>query len=539
MDTNEYDEQDLFIVDFSQNIHNITDEQDNNSDSSDNVEEIQNEENVSGRGGNRGRGRDRGRGRGRARNSSSERDNREQAVQLPPPPFFDNFQHTKPLHKFTVNLPNDFLSLSPYSIFSLFFSLEQIEIIVKNTNKYAYMKDAGEGRKWKELTIKEFRIWLAILIYAGVFKLPSIRDYWNRDNKFPEHKITTFMSLVCFEQIKRFMHISDCTVQPPFWYSKVDPLATHIQTISKSICMPSSNISVDEIIVRFSGRSTHTVRIKNKPTPEGYKILSLCDAGYTYSFIFTSRIQNQPEVQQVPDLSKVDRKLDWDTLSGVVVDNVLAILWMDNGPVTMLSTIHQIDNGNENRIERIRHRPRETSTNAVKVRAVFGTASKKSLPIPVVIDDYNHFMGGVDIADQLRGYYGTQLPDFRIQLLWDLIKEDLEGSDKKPHTRNQVDELTKQFKFIYVDPTKKQQYVTAKFELPIERLLLEGHFPEWRETRSSCIWCKYLAKKNQEKAIKNPPQSQLYCIKCNLALCCNKERSNCFKDFHTYKEDDE
>jgi len=35
--------------------------------------------------------------------------------------------------------------------------------------------------------------------------------------------------------------------------------------------------------------------------------------------------------------------------------------------------------------------------------------SKKSLPIPVVIDDYNHFMGGVDIADQLRGYYGTQL----------------------------------------------------------------------------------------------------------------------------------
>src|SRR5581483_6156183 len=113
--------------------------------------------------------------------------------------------------------------------------------------------------------------------------------------------------------------------------------------------------------------------------------------------------------------------------------------------------------GNENRIERNRRRPRETSTNATKVRAVFGNASKKFLPIPVVIDDYNHFMGGVDIADQLRGYYGTQLPvrrtwvplffwlldttiinsylilkqssstnishkDFRMQLVWDLIK---------------------------------------------------------------------------------------------------------------------
>jgi len=386
------------------------------------------------------------------------------------------------------------------------------------------------------------------------------------------------------------------------------------------------------MIARFSGRSAHTVRIKNKPTPEGYKILSLCDSGYTFTFIFTSRIQNQPEVQLIPDLSKVgsevyhlvsqlpknksfniymdnyftsiklfkylreknfgacgtvrknsanfpqvlkvDKKLDWDTLSGVVVDDVLSILWMDNGPVTMLSTIHRIDNGNENRIERNRRRPRETSTNATKVRAVFGNASKKSLPIPIIIDDYNHFMGGVDIADQLRGYYGTQLPvrrtwmplffwlldtaivnsylilkqsnskishkDFRIQLVWDLIKAGLEKKGDKPHTRSQVDELelTKQFKFIQVDPTNRQQYVTANFELPAKRLSPDGHLPEWREERSGCIWCKYLAKKEQKKAAQNPSQSQLYCIKCNVALCCNKNRSSCFKDYHTQAEND-
>lgn len=424
------------------------------------------------------------------------------------------------------------------------------------------------------------------------------------------------------------MHISDCTVPLTYWYSKLDPLATHIQTISQSICIPSSNVSIDEMIARFSGRSAHTVRIKNKPTPEGYKILSLCDAGYTYTFIFTSRIQNQPEVQQISNLSKVgcevyhlvsqlpknksfniymdnyftsiklfqylreknigacgtvrknsanfpqilkvDKKLDWDTLSGVVVEDVLAILWMDNGPVTMLSTIHQI-NGNENRIKRIQRQSRETSTNAAKVRAIFGNSSKKSLPIPIVIDDYNHFMGGVDIADQLRGYYGTQLPvrrtwmplffwlldtaiinsylvlkksnkdinhkDFRMQLVWGLIKAGLEEKGKKPNTRSQVDELTNQFKFIQVDITKRQQYVTANFELPSERLLPDGHLPEWREARSSCVWCKYLAKKDQKKASKDPSQSQLYCIKCNIALCCNKNRSNCFKDYHTQVND--
>src|SRR5579859_7344918 len=105
------------------------------------------------------------------------------------------------------------------------------------------------------------------------------------------------------------MHISDCTVSPTFLYSKVDPLATHIRTVSKSICIPSSNVSIDKMIARFSGRSAHTVRIKNKPTPEGYKILSLCDSGYTYTFIFTSRIQNQPEVQQIPNLGKIGNEV--------------------------------------------------------------------------------------------------------------------------------------------------------------------------------------------------------------------------------------
>jgi hypothetical protein len=129
--------------------------------------------------------------------------------------------------------------------------------------------------------------------------------------------------------------------------------------------------------------------------------------------------------------------------------------------------------------------------------------------------------------------------NFRIQLIWDLIKVGLE-QDKPhiPHTRSQVDELTNQFKFIEVDPSRKQ-YVTKNFELPLIRLSPDGHLPEWREARTSCVWCKYLTKKVQEKSLKDPFQSQLYCIKCNVALCCNKNRSNCFKDYHTQKEDND
>jgi hypothetical protein len=148
-------------------------------------------------------GRSKGRGRGRGRGASRGVGKRDkQTVELLPPPFFNTFQHSKPLHKFTTILPKEHqLPPSPYSIFCLFFSFEQIKIIVKNTNTYAYVKKAGKGRKWKDLTIEEFRIWLSIIIYAGIFKLPSIRDYWNKDSIFSEHKITNFMALLHFEQV--------------------------------------------------------------------------------------------------------------------------------------------------------------------------------------------------------------------------------------------------------------------------------------------------------------------------------------------------
>ena len=213
--------------------------------------------------------------------------------------------------------------------------------------------------------------------------------------------------------------------------------------------------------------------MKGKPTPEGFKILALCDYGYTWTFLPSSRINANKEVKKAegingtgcsvlhlveqlpfkqqafniymdnyfssiplfqylqakgigacgtcrtnsarfPKVLKVgkDARFDWDTRSGVVVDGVLAILWIDNGAVTMLSTIHELI-GDDWEVKRNRRRPRETHINATNVRATWGKDSRKQLMIPKVIDDYNHHMGGVDIADQRRGYYSTQLTTHR------------------------------------------------------------------------------------------------------------------------------
>ena len=54
-------------------------------------------------------------------------------------------------------------------------------------------------------------------------------------------------------------------------------------------------------------------------------------------------------------------------------------------------------------------KPKSTSTNATKARLPFAPGENtKLLPIPKIIDDYNQYMGGVDIADQLRSNYCVQ-----------------------------------------------------------------------------------------------------------------------------------
>lgn len=150
---------------------------------------------------------------------------------------------------------------------------------------------------------QELYIWLSIIIYQGIHKEPSVENYWSVDSIKPMHPICRQMTYVRFMQIKRYFHISPSGLPCKNYYDKAEPLMSHIRDTSKRLYTPKTNVSIDEMMIKFSGRSVHTVRIKNKPTPEGFKIFSLCDAGYTYIFIPTSRVAS-PEVEVVEGLNQ-------------------------------------------------------------------------------------------------------------------------------------------------------------------------------------------------------------------------------------------
>lgn len=109
-------------------------------------------------------------------------------------------------------------------------------------------------------------------------------------------------------------------------------------------------------------------------------------------------------------------------------DNYLIVRWVDNNVVKMISTVHL---PNES-VLKIRRKPRITTTNKSNVDLIWKDSHTVEIHIPKVavislctvivmhtslltsfvsqiIDDYNMWMCGVDICDQLIAYYNPQL----------------------------------------------------------------------------------------------------------------------------------
>ncbi|KAF1980689.1 hypothetical protein K402DRAFT_307441, partial [Aulographum hederae CBS 113979] len=108
------------------------------------------------------------------------------------------------------------------------------------------------------------------------------------------------------------------------------------------------------------------------------------------------------EKQEIAEGNATTAHLPWGDTRLVAQNNVLQMAFKDNRVVLFMSTVHGCTHQGLETVEKLRKRPSKSSSNAATTRPIFGIHSTKHLPLPVPLDDYNHHMGGVDIADQLR-----------------------------------------------------------------------------------------------------------------------------------------
>lgn len=209
----------------------------------------------------------------------------------------------------------------PRGLFSHFIPEKFYAEIAKNTNQYAQEQGAGSKknrrRPWQDLTAADIGGFIGAILLLGA--QPGKRDisyYWNCDENLPDWPIAEYISLKRFQQISRFLKIN-----PPGdlldkqWYNKVNPLADAFRAATTpDLYEIPQNLGIDEQLIRFHGRSKHTIHMNTKAAGEGYKIYSLCAPnGYMIDFRFTS-------VQE--KIAQIDDYPEWSSSEAVVLDLV-------------------------------------------------------------------------------------------------------------------------------------------------------------------------------------------------------------------------
>ena len=352
----------------------------------------------------------------------------------------------------------DTTGFDPCQYFKLFMPDEAFELISAETNRYAHqflsqnddqISLFSRYNNWEDTSPSEIQAYMALQICMGLCRKNTIEDYWEQF-WLTHTPFTDIMSRHRYESISAFLHFADNTAARPqrgedgynfLW--KVQPLMTLCEDRYQMVYAPSGNLSIDESIIKFKGRTVIRQYLPNKPTRWGIKQFILCESatgyalkiitycgkgtlevlpGYTFTesvclsllddyvgaghTVFTDNFYTPPELYKALKRRltgacgtvKINRKGMPASLKAAEMDkgdspmfkvnsDMVACTWQDTKRVTLLSTVHGID------------------TVEKRLRSKGGQGGHRVVEKPKMAEDYNKSMGGVDLLDQKLGTF--------------------------------------------------------------------------------------------------------------------------------------
>ena len=84
------------------------------------------------------------------------------------------------------------------------FTGELVDTIVEETNCYGQFCVQEKYETWEKITEEEMYAYFGFLILMGMVNLPSIKDYWQKDEVFYYRPISTKISRTRFPDIHCF-----------------------------------------------------------------------------------------------------------------------------------------------------------------------------------------------------------------------------------------------------------------------------------------------------------------------------------------------
>lgn len=483
--------------------------------------------------------------------------------------------------------------LSPLDYFMRYVPEPLFDDMVTYTNVYAEKENT---KKWKPTDKAEIKTFIGLQIQMGNLKLPRIDLFYSPELQIKMFKET--IPLYRFYLLRTALHLVDVQKIPADCVDKffrVRPLMNAVR--NRCLQLPLEEfLSIDEQMIPMRGRVSKGVKqyVKNKPKIKwGAKNLVLCGkSGLAYDFVcyqgsttefdprmldkfgsgatmvlhLAQRIQNsghklffdnyfstfqlfevlaQKKIYAAGTI-RLDRfakpfSTDGDMKKKVrghseeVVSSdrsVVCVKWFDNKCVALAS--NYIGIGTTDKAHR------------------FDKSTKEKITIdrPQVVKDYNTYMGGVDLMNQMIAYYRisirskkwtlrmiTHFIDFAIINSWIEYKKDCVKAEVPK--RQIMDLLAFRMKLanqlVYQQNVVRRtaritlEEVQAKVtrsqhekEVRTDKLIRyddHSHYPVCCEDRLRC--------KLETCTLK----STVKCDKCQVHLCFNKN-NNCFRTYH-------
>jgi len=221
---------------------------------------------------------------------------------------------------------------SPREFFCYFFDNELLSHIAEQSTLYSIQQNPEKPNKITKNDVQHF---LGIITMMSIVHLPNTRSYWseNTHNKI----IRNCMSVNVFENIRRFIHFNDNTLDLPRdnpnrdRVFKVRPLIDALNKKFGSVPI-EENLSLDEQLCPTKAVSYLKQYLPLKPHKWGYKLFVLCGvSGYGYNFeIYTGNENKEDEriIRNEPDFGATGNVVV--RMTRMIPENVHHKLFFDN-----------------------------------------------------------------------------------------------------------------------------------------------------------------------------------------------------------------
>ena len=313
------------------------------------------------------------------------------------------------------------------------------------TNRYANQPanpPPPSAPTWRPVSLDKLKAFLGLCMAMGILRLPARSNYWRLGKWLLKTQFGFVMPRDQYDLIWRYMHLQNNEEPPPspdrIW--KLRKFLNSIVGNYQKAYAPDECVTVDESMVKFKGRLGFRQYLPSKPIKWGIKVWSMCESstGYAYNLqVYTGRDGQQQEKglahRVVMDLCQPllgkNMRLFIDNfytsvplLNDLLIRGVLACgtvranriglpahlksnvvklkkgeyrvaqkndlvftVWKDTKAVQFLSNFHEPD-----------------SLGVVRRRL---EGKKVDVPVAKCVQDYQENMKGVDLMDQMIGYY--------------------------------------------------------------------------------------------------------------------------------------